>query len=136
MYHQRRGEELIKPYTRFTHKATVEDQTYVYDSTDLDPFLAGLGVTPDTIRYPTTQEGQHVEISGGHMDAGDYSPYTWNSSLTAWTLITTLDVYGERVMHDNLGVPESGDGVPDLLQEFLLEINWLKEMQDPVDGGV
>ncbi len=81
----------------------MEDQTYVYDSTDLDPFLAGLGVTPDTIRYPTTQEGQHVEISGGHMDAGDYSPYTWNSSLTAWTLITTLDVYGERVMHDNLG---------------------------------
>ncbi|KRT56618.1 PKD repeat [endosymbiont of Ridgeia piscesae] len=136
MYHQRRGEELIKPYTRFTHKATVEDQTYVYNSTDLDPFLAGLGVTPDTIRYPTTQEGQHVEISGGHMDAGDYSPYTWNSALTAWTLITTLDVYGERVMHDNLGVPESGDGVPDLLQEFLLEINWLKEMQDSVDGGV
>ncbi|QOR61288.1 glycoside hydrolase family 9 protein [Sulfurovum sp. ST-21] len=136
MYHQRRGEALVEPFTRFTHKATIEDQTYVYDSSDLDPFLTSLRNWGDGIKYPTTLEGQHIDISGGHMDAGDYSPYTWNSSMTAWTLITTLDVYGERVQHDNLGIPESGDGIPDLLQEFLIEINWLKDMQDPVDGGV
>ena len=136
MYHQRRGEALVKPYTRFTHKATIEDQTYIYDSHDLDPFLTSLRGWGNGIKYPTTLEGQHVDISGGHMDAGDYSPYTWNSALTAWILITTLDVYGDRVAHDNLGIPESGDGIPDLLQEFLIEINWLKDMQDPVDGGV
>jgi len=136
MYHQRRGEALIEPYTRFTHKATIEDQTYIYDSSDLDPFLTSLRGWGTGIKYPTTLEGEHVNISGGHMDAGDYSVYTWNSAMTVWTLITTLDVYGKRVQHDNLGIPESGDGIPDILQEFLIEINWLKDMQDPVDGGV
>jgi parallel beta-helix repeat protein len=136
MYHQRRGEALTKPYTRFTHKATIEDKTYIYDSNDLDSWLTGLSSWGNGVKYPTTLEGQKIEISGGHMDAGDYSPYTYNSAMTAWTLITTLDVFGGRVAHDNLGLPESGDGIADLLQEFLIEINWLKDMQDPVDGGV
>lgn len=136
MYHQRRGEALTKPYTHFTHKGTIEDETYVYDSNDLDSWLTGLSGWGNGIKYPTTLEGQKVEISGGHMDAGDYSPYTYNSAMTAWTLITTLDIFGERVAHDNLGLPESGDGISDILQEFLIEINWLKDMQDPVDGGV
>ena len=136
MYHQRRGEALKLPFTRFERKSTIEDATYIYDSNDLDPWLTSRRDWGDGIKYPTTLEGQKVEISGGHMDAGDYSPYTYNSAMTAWTLITTLDVFGSRVEHDNLGVPESGDGVSDLLQEFLIEINWLKDMQDPVDGGV
>ena len=136
MYHQRRGEALTLPYTRFEHKSTIEDATYIYDSNDLDPWLTSRDGWGDGVKYPTTLEGEKVEISGGHMDAGDYSPYTYNSAMTAWTLITTLDLFGERVAHDNLGVPESGDGISDLLQEFLIEINWLKDMQDPIDGGV
>jgi len=136
MYHQRRGEDLTLPYTRFEHKASIEDETYIYDSNDLDPWLISRRDWGDGIKYPTTLEGQKVEISGGHMDAGDYSPYTYNSAMTSWTLISTLDLFGKRVAHDNLGLPESGDGISDLLQEFLIEINWLKDMQDPVDGGV
>jgi hypothetical protein len=27
------------PYSRFERKATIEDNTYVYDSNDLDPFI-------------------------------------------------------------------------------------------------
>jgi len=136
MYHQRRGEALILPYTRFEHKATIENETYVYDSNDLDSWLTSRKDWGEGIKYPTTLEGQKVEISGGHMDAGDYSPYTYNAAMTSWTLITTLDLFGQRVAHDNLGLPESGDGISDLLQEFLIEINWLKDMQDSVDGGV
>lgn len=136
MYHQRRGEALLLPYTRFTHLSTIEDETYVYDSSNLDSWLLGQHGWGEGIKYPSTLEGQKVDISGGHMDAGDYSPYTYNSAMTAWTMISTIDTFADRVAHDNFGVPQSGDGVSDLLQEFLIEIHWLKDMQDSVDGGV
>ena len=35
---------------------------------------------------------------------------------------------------DNLGLPESGDGIPDLLQEAKWEVDFLAKMQD-ADGG-
>jgi len=136
MYHQRRGEALKLPYTRFERKSTIENHTYVYDSKDLDPFLTHLKGWGDGVKYPTTLEGEHVAISGGHMDAGDYAPYTYNSALSVWTMVSTLDLFGQSVAHDNLGIPESGDGVSDILQELLIELKWLKEMQDRVDGGV
>jgi len=136
IYNQRRGESIHLPYSRHERKATIENNTFVYDSSNLDSWLTSQLGWGDGIKYPTTLEEMHVDISGGHMDAGDYSPYTYSSSLTVWRLITTLDFYGERVAHDNLGIPESGDGIPDLLQELLLEIKWLKNMQDSIDGGV
>ena len=36
---------------------------------------------------------------------------------------------------DNLNIPESGDGVPDILNEAQWEIDWLMKMQKD-DGGV
>jgi hypothetical protein len=35
---------------------------------------------------------------------------------------------------DNLGIPESGDGIPDVLQEAKWEADFLAKMQD-ADGG-
>ncbi|MCP4176800.1 MAG: hypothetical protein GY756_03460 [bacterium] len=141
MYHQRRGENILKKYTYFTRPATVENQTFIYNSKNLDKFLIKLfRKLPDNkkkILYRTSIENSKVKFnSAGHMDAGDYSPYTYNSSLLVYNLISTLDLFKENVFHDNLGLPESGDGIPDILQEAMLELNWLKEMQDPIDGGV
>jgi endoglucanase len=33
-------------------------------------------------------------------------------------------------------IPESGNGVPDVLDEALYNIRWMLTMQDPNDGGV
>jgi hypothetical protein len=141
MYHQRRGEDLLEKYTRFARKATIEDNTFIYNSDNMDKWLTSLfNKLPKNkrkIKYGTTLEGKKVSFSSaGHMDAGDYSPYTYNSSLLVYNFITTLDLFKNDVFHDNLGLPESGDGIPDLLQEMVFELNWLKGMQDPTDGGV
>jgi endoglucanase len=135
VYNQRRGEDIKMPYSRHERLATIENNTYIYDSNDLDPF-----VTDDPefkgIKYPTTNEGKHVTFElAGHMDAGDYSPYTYNSSQFTWTLLAGLDLFGDKLGHDNLGVPESGDTIPDIYQEMMLELKWLMGMQDD-DGGV
>jgi endoglucanase len=52
-------------------------------------------------------------------------------------LLTTVDIlkYHNLNLADNLNIPESGDGVPDLLNEAKWEIDWLIKMQKE-DGGV
>lgn len=41
-----------------------------------------------------------------------------------------------NVFDDNLGIPESGNGVPDVLDEVRYELEWLLKMQDEKSGGV
>src|SRR5690606_37188430 len=36
----------------------------------------------------------------------------------------------------NLNIPESGNEIPDLLDEVLWNLRWMMTMQDPADGGV
>jgi endoglucanase len=40
------------------------------------------------------------------------------------------------VRYDDLNIPESGNGVPDLLDEARFELRWFLGMQDTTDGGV
>jgi len=135
LYNQRRGEDIVLPYSRHTRLATIEDNIYIYKSDDLDPFITN---DPDFngIKYPTDNEGKKVSFeSAGHMDAGDYSIYTYNSSQFTWLLLAGLDLFGDKLAHDNLGIPQSGDGIPDIYQEMLIDLKWLIGMQDD-DGGV
>ncbi len=36
----------------------------------------------------------------------------------------------------NINIPESNNGVPDLLDEVVWNLRWMLTMQDPADGGV
>ena len=58
-----------------------------------------------------------VDVSGGHHDAGDYSKYTIDSALMIHSLVFAADNFPNAGALDNLGIPESGDGKSDLLQE-------------------
>ena len=135
LYNQRRGEDITLPYSRHERLATIENHTYIYDSNDLDPFVKN-NPKFNGIKYPTTNEGKQVSFeAAGHMDAGDYSIYTYNSSMFTWQLLVALDTFGEKLSHDNLGIPESGDDIPDMYQEMMIDLKWLMGMQDD-DGGV
>lgn len=69
----------------------------------------------------------------GWHDAGDYSLYnlTTTAALT-WLLSAALDF---RPTDDATNIPESGNGVPDLLDEARWGLQWLLTVQGP-DGGV
>ncbi|WP_437876146.1 glycoside hydrolase family 9 protein [Sorangium sp. So ce513] len=74
------------------------------------------------------------DVSGGWYDAGDYNKYT------AWTanyVVTLLRAYAETpsVWTDDYDIPESGNGVPDLLDEVKWGMDWLVRMQN-ADGSV
>jgi hypothetical protein len=74
--------------------------------------------------------GRAINVSGGHHDAGDYSKYTINSALLIHTLIFAADNFPHVGDLDNLGIPESGDGIGDILQEAKWEADFLTNMQD------
>ncbi len=75
------------------------------------------------------------ESSHGWHDAGDYGRYVVNSGISTATLLWSWELFGDRIKKVSLKVPESGNDIPDLLNEVKWNIDWLLTMQDN-DGGV
>lgn len=73
-------------------------------------------------------------LSGGWHDAGDYNKYT---NFTYEPLHDLLYAYQEKpaIWTDDFGLPESGNGVPDILDEIKWELDWLLKMQN-ANGSV
>ncbi len=151
IYHQRCGRANALPFTRFTHKPCHTAPAAVPDMSKEFAFVNGcLGrMTADygdnarhagpplkdvaACLYPFDRHGL-VDVSGGHHDAGDYSKYTINSAAFIHYLVFAADVFPGVKDLDNLGLPESGDGKSDVLEEAKWEADFLAKMQD-TDGG-
>ncbi len=80
--------------------------------------------------------GTVVSAPMGWYDAGDYNKYIVNSGITVGTLLSLYEDYPAYFQQFDLGIPESGDRIPDLLDEIRWNLNWMIAMQDPGDGGV
>ncbi|GAB3641177.1 glycoside hydrolase family 9 protein [Spirosoma arcticum] len=72
----------------------------------------------------------------GWYDAGDYNKYIVNSGITMGTLLSLCEDFPDYVKTLNTNIPESGNTVPDVLDEALWNLRWMLTMQDPGDGGV
>ena len=74
------------------------------------------------------------DLRGGWYDAGDYNKYT---SWTAKYVTGLLGAYVENpnVWTDDFDIPESGNGIPDLLDEVKWGLAWLERMQNQ-DGAM
>src|SRR5258708_2835590 len=152
LYEQRCGTSNSLPFTRFTHDACHIAPASVpspeLDFADTWKFISiyGAQFNPSNPRqtapmltneatqlFPFVRKGA-IDVSGGHHDAGDYSKYTSNSAQLIHYLIFVVDSLPGVASLDNLGIPESGDGVSDILQEAKWEADFLAKMQDS-DGG-
>jgi len=72
---------------------------------------------------------------GGWYDAGDYGKYVVNGALSTGQMLLLCTLYPQAVADQALHIPESGNGISDLLDELKYELDWLLTMQDE-DGGV
>lgn len=74
------------------------------------------------------------DLRGGWYDAGDFNKYT---SWTARYIIVLLQAYAEHpeAFSDDYGIPESGNGIPDILDEAKWGLDWLVRMQN-ADGSL
>lgn len=75
-----------------------------------------------------------IDVSGGWHDAGDYGRYIVPAAKSVADLLYAYDANPE-LYSDNIGIPESGNGIPDILDEVRYELEWMKKMQR-ADGGV
>lgn len=84
--------------------------------------------------YNNTAVATSKNLSGGWHDAGDYNKYV---NFTWSTLTDLLLAYEENptVWTDNYNIPESGNTIPDLLDEIKHETDWLLKMQQ-ANGSV
>ncbi len=152
LYHQRCGTDNSLPYSRFTHDAChtaaasvpTSQSSFAFTwntiamyanqaSSDNPPQIAPLLTSPSAQLYPFVRTGT-LDTSGGHHDAGDYSKYTINCASLTHSLMFSADSLAGVGALDNLGIPESGDGISDIMQEAKWEADYLAKIQD-TDGG-
>ena len=153
IYEQRSGVAVSLPFTRFTHGAdhtapalvpTNAAAPFAFTWTTVSNYA--VNVNPDNPRqtaplltgpgrqlFPFVNAGP-VEVAGGHFEAGDYNRVTWNGAQVVHVLMFAVDSLPGLARLDNLGLPESGDGVSDVMEEAKWEADFLLKMQD-ADGG-
>jgi hypothetical protein len=73
------------------------------------------------------------DLSGGWWDAGDTDKYVTFANDAFHQLLTTYEE-SPNAFGDDFGIPESKNGIPDLIDEIVVELEWLKKMQ-PADLG-
>ena len=67
-------------------------------------------------------------ITGGWHDAGDYGKYVSPGAVTVAHLLYSYLLFGTGCS-DDLNIPETGNGTPDILNEARFELDWILRMQ-------
>ncbi|RYU95093.1 glycoside hydrolase family 9 protein [Emticicia agri] len=139
--------EIKKDIHREAAKASLKGFYYQRVSTDLPEKYAGkwhraAGHRDDKVLlHPSAAskerpENTLISSTKGWYDAGDYNKYIVNSGITMATLFSLYEDYPEYCKDFEINIPESKNGIPDLLDEALWNLRWMLTMQDPNDGGV
>lgn len=76
-----------------------------------------------------------MDVSGGwHVDENGKRDVV-KGCATVNYLLLAYELYAESFT-DDIGIPESGNEIPDILDEVKYEIDWLLKMQDAKSGAV
>jgi endoglucanase len=94
-----------------------------------------IGTNQDTQCSLVGSNGTGIKnLSGGWHDAGDYNKYV-NFAYEAVLDLCDAAGMNSEIWTDDFNIPESGNGVPDILDEIKYELDWLLKMQN-TDGSV
>ena len=78
--------------------------------------------------HPFTEQMKKIDVSGGWHDAGDYGRYIVPAAKTIADLLYAYEA-NPKLYSDNIGIPQSGNGIPDILDEARYELEWMMKMQ-------
>lgn len=103
----------------------------------------GCVVNDDAFGHPSCHDtlatiyntNDKIDVNGGWHDAGDYGRYIVAASKAVADLLYAYKAAPD-LYSDGIGIPESGNGTPDILDEVKYELDWMLKMQDKNDGGV
>lgn len=125
-YFQRANVEKKKPYACVGDKCWLAAADYVGPKQDREARSVKDRDNAKTAR----------DLTGGWWDAGDVDKYVTFAGPPVHQL---LSAYSERprTFGDDWNIPESGNKIPDVLDELKVELDWLMKMQpSDLDGAV
>ncbi len=79
--------------------------------------------------------GKLIPTVGGWHDTGAYNKYVATTTVTIARLLSLYEEYPALFPDNHLNIPESGNNIPDLLDEMKWGLDWLVKMQR-ADGAV
>lgn len=153
LYYQRSGIRLAAPYTDGTYLRPVNQNTKVtsddgvsfagkmfYSNIPFSSWTSENGGTANQSIINSTV-GKPLDVAGWYHDAGDWDAY-WTHQRIPILLMLTYEYAPERFADNELNIPESGNGIPDIIDEasWLVKFNYRlrKELKAKgySDGGV
>ncbi|KKQ28058.1 MAG: hypothetical protein US42_C0002G0013 [Candidatus Magasanikbacteria bacterium GW2011_GWC2_37_14] len=123
LYHQRAGTALESKYTNWIHKMCLNQ---VFETNILEDFGEKFS--------KNTSKNNPINISGGWFDAGDFDLRPMHL-LIVEDLTTLQEMFPNKFTDNQLNIPESGNQIPDVLDEALWGIKLWETLQES-DGGV
>lgn len=85
--------------------------------------------------YLENSSDKVVTLAGGYYTSEDKKKDVAEGCLMVLDILTGIDFF-EKAYTDDWGINESGNKIPDILDEAVFEMNWLFMMQNPETGGV
>ncbi|EIJ34362.1 glycoside hydrolase family 9 protein [Thiothrix nivea] len=124
-FYQRVNADKLPPYAddRYADAASHGYAEQDFDARAMNP-------ANPAVSDPATSR----DLSGGWYDAGDFNKYV---NYADGAIHDLLYAYQEnsRAWGDDYAIPESGNGIPDVLDELKWELDWLLRMQN-TDGSL
>jgi endoglucanase len=123
LFHNRFGRDTRAEYTNWVRPADVQRHIWTAEVADWG----------EKFSEKTPKTGAR-KLAGGHHDAGDFDvrPTHYQVSM----LLMEAFEFGREAFSDGqLTLPESGNGIPDLLDEALYSVKGWEDLQES-DGGV
>lgn len=122
LYHNRSGIALTKPYTEFERAAPHNPLVtpgfkgkLVYTTSRCCDWINGDADAADKPAIVAGIKGP-IDAWGWYQDAGDWDSYECHLTVAA-TLLIAYDLAPKNFKDGELNIPESGNGVPDILDE-------------------
>ena len=76
-----------------------------------------------------------IDVSGGWHQDESGSKAVEPAAKSIAIILLAYELYGDTFT-DDIGIPESGNDIPDILDEVRYEVEWLLKMQDDATGAV
>ena len=145
MYHQRSGIALEKPYTNWERPRDFhpDDGVKIYETTvslmegTEGLGLAGIGARQLEENLARDEQGELIEVKnawGGWHDAGDFDRRIQHLEVSR-LFLELVEMFPDYFQTVNLNLPESDNGLPDLMDEALWGVDFFMRLQTP-EGGV
>lgn len=138
IYHQRSGIRIAEPYAETNFVRPINQNTKLTDSAGTSfagkllyseyPYTSWENDNDGGSSKPAIRaaaEGNTLDVAGWYHDAGDWDAYYTHQRVPI-LLMLTYEYLPTRFGDDELNIPESGNGIPDLIDEaaWLIKFNY------------